>query len=127
YEQFVDQSEWCSKVFWDRAALAPKDIDCVAIHDCTSWWVPMWLESIGFCKHGEGLDLLESGQLPLNTSGGSLGMGRLHGMPTYLEAIRQVQGMAGPFQVAGARTSLSYTGSPISGGALVMFSSDPTI
>lgn len=127
YELFMDQAEWCAKVFWDRAGLTPKDVDCVAIHDCISYWPPVWLEAIGFCGRGEGLDLIESGTLPVNRFGGSLGMGRLHGMPTYIEATRQVQGTAAAAQVPNATTSLSYVGSPVSGGALVMFSNDPTI
>jgi len=49
------------------------------------------LESYGFCKEGEALDFIQDGQieldgeLPLNTFGGSLDTGRIHGLWHIIE------------------------------------------
>jgi thiolase-like protein len=51
-------------------------------------------ESYGFCEEGAALDFLQDGciefegELPLNTSGGSLGMGRIRGLWHIMEGAR---------------------------------------
>ena len=71
-----------------------------------------WIEALGFCKPGEAGDWLEGGRtispggsLPLNTSGGQLAEGRLHGMGILAEAIQQLRGNAGARQVPNARAA----------------------
>lgn len=49
----------------------------------------------------------------MNTFGGSLSEGRLHGMGHLIEAARQVTGRAGPRQVPGAHTAVALDGSPL--------------
>ncbi|MBV8951167.1 MAG: thiolase family protein, partial [Actinobacteria bacterium] len=65
-------------------------------------------ESLGFCKVGEGGPFIEGGQriardgeLPLNTHGGQLSAGRLHGYGFLHEACVQLWGEGGPRQVSG--------------------------
>jgi hypothetical protein len=41
-------------------------------------------------------------RLPMNTSGGRLGAGRLHGVGFALEAVAQLRGNGGARQIAGA-------------------------
>ncbi len=64
------------------------------------------LESYGFCKEGEALDFIQDGrieldgELPLNTFGGSLGTGRIHGLWHIIEEARcKPSGRAGSRQV----------------------------
>ena len=59
----------------------------------------MAFEEYGFCKRGEGKDYVgdgrlawPNGDLPLNTSGGNLSEGYLHGMQNNIEAVRQIRG-----------------------------------
>jgi acetyl-CoA acetyltransferase len=111
---------------WSNAGIGPSEVDHVNLYDGFSYFVPLQLEAFGFCSEGEALDLLQDdtthigGKLPLNTSGGALGMGRLHGTPQLIEAVLQLQGEAGERQVD-CSVSLVHTGSPQSGsGAAVL-------
>jgi acetyl-CoA acetyltransferase len=83
------------------AGVTPKDINVVQLDDSYAPLVPMQLEELGFCKRGEGPAFCDKGsrirvggELPLNTSGGSLGEGYLYCMNHIVEAVRQVRGTA---------------------------------
>ena len=61
--------------------------------------VVMALEDFGFCARGEGGPFVESGaidwpegELPINTSGGNLAEGYIHGLSLVIEAVRQLRG-----------------------------------
>ena len=56
------------------------------------------------------------GELPLNTFGGSLSEGRLHGMGHIAEAVMQVTDRADKRQVPNASTVCAIDGSPCCGG-----------
>jgi len=98
------------------AGLSPADIDVAEIYDCFSPTVLMQLEDYGFCAKGEGGAFVASGatalhgSLPVNTHGGFLSEGYIHGMNTLCEAVQQLRGDCGPRQVAGAEVALSTGG-----------------
>ena len=77
----------------------------------------MQLEAYGFCGPGEGGDFVLSGatalggKLPVNTHGGFLSEGYVHGLNHACEAVSQLRGEAGARQVMGAQIALS-TGAP---------------
>jgi acetyl-CoA acetyltransferase len=106
-------------VLWSRAGLGPGDVDVAQLYDGFAPSVWYWLEAAGFCGEGEAhhfvLDgrIARDGALPVNTFGGSLSEGRLHGMGHLIEAARQVTGRAGPRQVADAHTAVALDGSPL--------------
>jgi acetyl-CoA acetyltransferase len=58
------------------------------------------LEAHGFCGPGEAKDFIRDGHvgldgsLPLNTHGGLLGEGYIHGVNNILEGVRQLRGTA---------------------------------
>ena len=64
-----------------------------------------WLEVFGFCGIGEAHEWIQGGTIaldgphPVNTAGGNLGEGRLHGMAHIAETARQMMGTAGPRQL----------------------------
>jgi acetyl-CoA acetyltransferase len=77
-----------------------------------------WMETLGCCAPGEASEYLRSnwneresrllleGKVPVNTHGGALSEGGTQGSGHVREAVHQLQGLAGPRHVAGARTAL---------------------
>ncbi len=80
------------------AELQPADIGAAMIYDHFTPYVLPQLEAFGFCGPGQAADFIRAGEiamkgsLPLNTHGGQLGEGYLHGMNGITEAVRQVRG-----------------------------------
>jgi acetyl-CoA acetyltransferase len=80
--------------------LRPSDIDVALLYENFSPVVFLQLESFGFCGRGEAKDFIADGQIelggtiPVNTNGGLLGEGYIHGMNNILEGVRQVRGNA---------------------------------
>jgi acetyl-CoA acetyltransferase len=105
---------------WASAGLRPADVDCAQIYDCFTSSVLLGLEGLGFAGRGEASAFLRAGELPVNTNGGLLCEGYLHGMNTVAEAVLQVQGRAGERQVAGARSCAVTSGAMMDGSALVL-------
>ena len=96
------------KELWKRTDLKPTDVQVAEMYDGFSFITVAWLEGMGFCKKGEAGPFLEGGQriardgeLPLNTNGGQLSAGRLHGFGFLHEACVQLWGEAGARQVPG--------------------------
>jgi acetyl-CoA acetyltransferase len=66
------------------------------------------LEDYGFCPKGEGGPYAVSdGRLPVNTHGGFLSEGYVHGINHIAEAVSQLRGDAADRQVPGAEVALS--------------------
>ena len=115
---------------FSEAGIAPADVQVAQIYDGFSLMVWNWLERLGFCGTGEahaftqGGRIAHGGALPLNTFGGSLGEGRLHGMGHVREAALQAMGRAGARQVPNVRHSLVQVGVP-ERSWIAIFSPDP--
>ena len=91
---------------WERTDLKPTDVDTAQLYDGFSVLTIAWLEALGFCGRGEsgpfiegGANIARDGLLPLNTAGGQLSGGRLHGFGLIHEACVQLRGEGGPRQV----------------------------
>jgi acetyl-CoA acetyltransferase len=122
YEDLAESGRHLAKTLWHNAGLDPADVDQSNLYDGFSYYVPFWAEWLGFCKEGEGLDYVaadSSSRIPINTNGGALGLGRLHGTPQLIEAVRQIQGGA-LHQVEGARVTTAVSGDPNHGAAAVV-------
>lgn len=108
-----DQVEWFAAYetgadLWTRTDYTTRDVDTVQFYDGFAFLPITWLEGLGFCEKGEGGKFIEGGtrialdgELPLNTFGGQLGAGRLHGFGFAHEAVNQLRGTATGRQVAG--------------------------
>lgn len=106
-----DQAEWVAAYqtgpeLWKHTDYRPKDVDTVQLYDGFSFNVLTWLEGLGFCGIGEAGQFIEgghrialNGELPLNTFGGQIGAGRLHGFGFAHEAVVQLRGIGGARQV----------------------------
>jgi acetyl-CoA acetyltransferase len=88
------------------AGLGPDDIELAELYDCFTYNVLSQIEGYGFAEPGSVPDLLRggafdrsTGRLPLNTHGGLLSEGYIHGMNHVYEAVKQIRGAAGSRQV----------------------------
>jgi acetyl-CoA acetyltransferase len=103
---------------FETAGVRPGDVQVAQIYDGYSPLVWNWLEKLGFCGRGEAHAFTGAGRitlggvLPLNTFGGALGEGRLHGIGHVREAAIQAMGRGGPRQVPDVRYSLAQVGVP---------------
>jgi acetyl-CoA acetyltransferase len=113
---------------WQNTALTPADVDMAQIYDGFSFLTVMWLEALGFCKHGKVGEFIEGGErialdgpLPINTSGGQLSGGRLHGMGFLHEACVQMWGEGGDRQVQQTPevVAVGVGGGPVAGSMLL--------
>jgi acetyl-CoA acetyltransferase len=112
---------------WARSELTPTDVDVAEIYDGFSFIALSWLEALGFCGRGEGGPFVEGGdrirlggELPINTYGGQMSAGRMHGYWLLHEACLQLRGQAGARQVAGAQVAVAAAGSGPVGGCLLL-------
>lgn len=116
-----------SREMWARTELTAADVDVAQLYDGFSFITLAWLEALGFCADGEGGPFVADpgrialgGSLPLNTYGGQLSAGRLHGYWIVHEACLQLQRRAGERQVEGAEVAVAAVGGgPIAGCLLL--------
>ncbi|HYL52707.1 MAG TPA: thiolase family protein, partial [Acidimicrobiia bacterium] len=111
WDQFEDLSTMANraagKQIWERTDLKPSDVQMAQLYDGFSWITMSWLEALGLCGIGEsgpfiegGRNIARDGRLPLNTHGGQLSSGRLHGYGFLHEGATQMWGQAGERQIA---------------------------
>ncbi|QLL08946.1 thiolase family protein [Mycobacterium vicinigordonae] len=113
-------SRWLT--LWERTDFTASDVDVASLYDGFSVFVLCWLEDFGFCEVGESGEWIENpdrmslgGELPINTAGGQLSGGRLHGFGHLHEACLQIRGEAGSRQVDGAALAAVGVGAANSG------------
>jgi acetyl-CoA acetyltransferase len=113
------------RIFAD-AGISHADIDVLFIYDHFTPLVLMALEEYGFCQRGEGRDFVAKGRLrwpdgalPLNTSGGNLSEGYIHGMQNTIEAVRQLRGVA-RCQVPDANYAFVSAGNAVPTSAMIL-------
>jgi acetyl-CoA acetyltransferase len=133
WDQFDDMTTMAARDagahLWTRTDLKPADVDVAQLYDGFSFLTMTWLEALGFCGKGESGPFIEGGtrialdgELPLNTHGGQLSAGRLHGFGFIHEACLQLRGEAGDRQVPGKRVEVAAVGNgggPIAGAMLL--------
>ena len=100
---------------WSTSGYRPADIDVAMIYENFSPIVFLQLEAFGFCGPGEARDFIAGGGIgpggatPVNTNGGLLGEGYIHGVNNIIEGVRQLRGTA-PNQVRDASRVLVTSG-----------------
>jgi acetyl-CoA acetyltransferase len=98
------------------------------LYDGFSFIAMAWLEALGFCGKGESGPFIEDGkrisldgELPINTYGGQLSGGRMHGWGYVPEACVQLWGEGGSRQVPGGPAVAAVgVGGGIYAGALLL-------
>ena len=110
-----------------------RDIDLAEIHDLFAYKELQHMEALKLCGYGEAGRLTEEGltsldgELPVNPSGGLLGMGyglEASGLQKVLEVVLQLRGEAGARQVDDAEVGLAHTwrGIPTATGVTAILS-----
>ena len=110
WEQWDDLTTMAARdagaMLWEHTQLRPSDVDVAELYDGFSFLALAWIEALGFCKQGEGGPFIEGGarialdgELPLNTQGGQLSGGRMHGYGFLHEACLQLRGEGAARQV----------------------------
>ncbi len=117
---------------WRETGLGPDDVDNVQLYENFTGAAVAALLDFGFCTPDTAGKVLTfenliapSGGLPVNTAGGNVGEGFVHGIGLMLEAVRQLRGES-TNQVPGSRRSL-VTGGPIDAFvSAAVLSNEPT-
>jgi acetyl-CoA acetyltransferase len=102
---------------WEGAGIKPGEVDVVQVYENFSGPAVASLIDTGLCPPGPEAGrfmtlpnlLAPDGALPVNTAGGNLAEGFVHGIGLVLEAVRQIRGTS-PGQVPGADVSLLLGG-----------------
>jgi acetyl-CoA acetyltransferase len=132
WDQYPDltsmSADDAAAALWRHTTLTPKDVDVAQLYDGFSILTLIWLEALGLCGKGEagpfvagGSRIARTGELPLNTGGGQLSAGRLHGFGHLHEACVQLRGIAGERQVPGEPevAVVAAGGGPLAGALLL--------
>jgi acetyl-CoA acetyltransferase len=132
WDQFDDLTTMALRdaaaMLWKRTDYQPGDVDTAQLYDGFSFISMAWLEALGFCGKGESGPFIEGGErialegeLPLNTHGGQLSGGRLHGYGFLHEAATQLWGEGGDRQVPGdPKLAVAAAGGGPLGGCLLI-------
>jgi len=137
----LENRDWAHAIYAEEAARMAyrqaginnplEAIDIAEVDDTYAYKELQALEALGFCREGEagiltveGFTSPDSG-LPVNVSGGSLGMGNLleaNGLARAYEIVLQLRGEAGVRQVEDVNIGLaqSWRGVPSSSGAVLI-------
>jgi acetyl-CoA C-acetyltransferase len=137
----LENRDWAHAIYTEEAAWMAyrqaginnplEAIDFAEVDDTYAYKELQALEALGFCREEEagimtmqGFTSSESG-LPVNVSGGSLGMGNLldaNGLARALEIVLQLRGEAGSRQIENVNIGLaqSWRGVPTTSGAVLI-------
>jgi acetyl-CoA acetyltransferase len=136
WDQFDDLTTMALRdagaMLFERTDLRPSDVDVAELYDGFSFIAMCWLEALGFCGKGESGAFIEDGRaialdgtIPLNTHGGQLSAGRLHGYGFLHEAAVQLWGAGGDRQVAGdPQVAVAAAGGGPLGGCMLLRRND---
>ncbi len=137
----LENRDWAHAIYTEEAARMAyrqaginnpiEAIDIAEVDDTYAYKELQALEALGFCSEGEAGALTMEGftnpdsGLPVNVSGGSLGMGNLldaNGLARAYEIVLQLRGEAGSRQVEDVNIGLaqSWRGVPTTSGAVLI-------
>jgi acetyl-CoA acetyltransferase len=116
---------------WQQAGIGPRDVDVVQCYENFTGCVVMALVEHGICAGPEVDEVLRfddliapSGRTPLNTSGGNLAEGYIHGLGLAVEGVRQLRAESCN-QVPDARVALVIGGPLTTVPSTMLLTSEP--
>lgn len=117
----------CANRLWQRSSVTVADVDVAQLYDGFTPVTVGWIEALGACGRGEfgdwvgdGSRLGPGGDFPLNTAGGQLAEGRLHGIGFLNESVLQLRGQCADRQVRDAQVAVVTSGVYPQCGAMVL-------
>ena len=118
---------------WSESGYGPGDVDVAQIYENFTGMAVASIIDHGFCTRETAGEFIRfenlitpGGQLPINTSGGNLADGFIHGMGLVVEAVRQVRGTS-TNQVPNAKLSLMAGGPGDSVTSTALFGAAETL
>lgn len=141
----LEKRNWGQSIYTKKAAemaykmariqFPRKEIQFAEISDEFSYKELQHMEALNLCRKGEAGFLVSegatdlNGDLPINLSGGTLGVGNLHeanGAQKVLEVVLQLRGEAGKRQMKNAHVGLAHTwrGLPTTSGAVMILTNN---
>ncbi|TCP45746.1 acetyl-CoA acetyltransferase [Tamaricihabitans halophyticus] len=115
-----------AKQLWRQSGLRPAELDAAVLYDAFTPMVLLQLEEYGFCGVGEAKDFIADGhlevdgRLPMNTHGGQLGEGYIHGVNGIAEGVRLIRGGSTNQPAKRVDSVLVTGGSPVPHSAIVL-------
>jgi acetyl-CoA acetyltransferase len=109
-EEDVAPTVYAAKAAFERAGVAPEDVDVIQLQDTDAGAEIIHMAECGFCADGDQEKLLADGAteihgaMPVNTDGGLIANGEpigASGLRQIHELVRQLRGEAGDRQVPG--------------------------
>jgi acetyl-CoA acetyltransferase len=131
---FSESTRLSGEKAFKMAGVTHTDFDHIMLYDAFTSGPPIMLESLGFCKPGEGVCFFEDGKstpggsLPINTNGGGLSYTHsgMYGIFPIIEATRQLRGECGARQVPNVRLSLvNGMGGMLSAAGTLVLANEP--
>ena len=122
----MPEVELVARQLWAQSGVGPDGIDAAILYDAFTPMVLLQLEEYGFCGRGEAKDFIRDGhleldgRLPVNTHGGQLGEGYIHGVNGIAEAVRLVRGTSVNQPDKNLDHVLVTGGSPVPHSAVVL-------
>jgi acetyl-CoA acetyltransferase len=110
-----------------ESGIGPRDLSALMLYDGFSFLAAQWIERLGIVQPsaigeyiGDSSNIRWNGTTPLNTHGGQLSEGRMHGAGHLLEAVRQLRSEAGARQVRSAERIAVTTAFPSTGAVAIL-------
>lgn len=129
YREDIDEMpevQLVAEQLWAQAGVGPDGIDAAILYDAFTPMVLLQLEEYGFCGRSEAKDFIASGaleldgRLPVNTHGGQLGEGYIHGVNGIAEGVRLIRGSSVNQPAKALEHVLVTGGSPVPHSAIVL-------
>ena len=122
----MPEVELVARQMWAQAGIGPDRIDAAILYDAFTPMVLLQLEEYGFCGRGEARHFIADGhleldgRLPVNTNGGQLGEGYIHGVNGIAEGVRLIRGTSVNQPAKRLDHVLVTGGSPVPHSALIL-------
>ncbi|MGV9296123.1 lipid-transfer protein [Amycolatopsis sp. NPDC003676] len=129
YREDIDEMpevQLVAEQLWAQSGVGPEGIDAAILYDAFTPMVLLQLEEYGFCGRGVAKDFIASGaleldgRLPVNTHGGQLGEGYIHGVNGIAEGVRLIRGSSVNQPAKSVEHVLVTGGSPVPHSAIVL-------